>query len=211
MPRDLTNMKFGRWTVLSRADDKVLSSGYHVIMWNCRCDCGNLGIVRGKSLTGGISKSCGCYQRELMGKRASKHGDAGTRLYAIWNSMRQRCNNTRSRAYANYGGRGIKICDEWNDYAVFRDWAMQSGYDPNAIRGEMTLDRIDVNGDYSPYNCKWSNMQEQARNRRESINLTYNGETHALTEWANIVHMDYTTLWKRYRQNLNPEAILKRK
>ena len=198
--RDLTGQKFGRWFVVKRAPDQITQRGYHNIMWKCICECGTEKSVRGKTLLNGDSKSCGCLQRELLAQRVIKHNGFGTRLYAIWNSMRQRCNNPNHHAYDNYGGRGIKICVEWDDYSVFRDWALENGYDENASRGEFTLDRIDVDKGYSPENCRWANMKEQADNRRDSIVVTYDGETHPLTVWAELLDINYPTLWKQYKQ-----------
>ena len=184
----------------SRAADHVVPSGYHNIMWNCVCDCGTRKAVRGKSLKYGISKSCGCLRDELVSKRASRHHGFGTRLYNVWNSMRQRCNNPRNSAYSNYGGRGIRICPEWDNYTVFRDWALSHGYDASADRGKCTLDRIDVDKGYSPDNCRFINMREQTNNRRMSIVIEHNGEVHPLTVWAEILGKHYTTLWKQYKK-----------
>ena len=207
--KDLTGMKFGKLTVISRADDNISPSGYKTIMWNCMCGCGNKTIVRGKLLTGGITKSCGCLQKELMSKRQTIHGGYGTRLYTIWDSIRQRCNNPKCHAYKNYGGRGISVCDEWNDFSKFKQWATETGYDENADRGIFTIDRIDVDSNYCPENCRWSNMREQTNNRRISIHLSYRGETHALTEWADITGIKYCTIWRRYKNGLSPSDILK--
>lgn len=189
-------MRFGRWTVVGLTP----GTNSRNRKWDCICDCGNAKSVRGSSLTSGISRSCGCLQRELVGDRARKHGGFGTRLYNIWNSMRQRCNNPNHHAYKNYGGRGITICVEWNDYEAFRDWAYSVGYKDDAPRGEYTLDRIDVNGPYAPSNCRFSDMVEQANNRRESIWIEHNGEYHPLTEWAEIIGEKYCVLWARYRR-----------
>lgn len=197
---NLTGQRFGRWVVIERAPDNVTPKGYHNIMWKCVCDCGTMKVVRGKTLLSGKSKSCGCLRKELLSTRASKHYGFGTRLYTIWNSMRQRCNNPNHRAYDNYGGRGIKICSEWDDYNAFRNWALVNGYDENAPRGEYTLDRLNVNDGYSPSNCRWANMREQAVNKRDSIIVTYNGESHPLTVWAEILGINYQTLWKQYKQ-----------
>lgn len=199
MARDLAGMRFGRLTVLNRAADHITAKGYHHIMWNCICDCGVKCVIRGKSLTGNVTRSCGCLQKEQIKERASKHNGFGTRLYNIWNSMRQRCNNPNHRSYHNYGGRGIKICAEWDDFNIFRAWALSAGYDETAVRGKCTLDRIDVDSGYSPNNCRFINMREQADNRRGSIILEHDGETHPLTVWAEILGIKYPTLWKRYR------------
>lgn len=198
--KNLAGQRFGRWTVIERAPDSITQKGYHNIMWKCVCDCGTEKNVRGKILTNGQSKSCGCLQKEMLSSRASKHRGFGTRLYAIWNSMRQRCNNPNHHAFDNYGGRGIKICPEWDDFSTFREWALFNGYDENAPRGEYTLDRINVDEGYNPNNCRWANMREQADNRRDTLIVHHNGETHPLTVWAEILNINYCTLWKQYKQ-----------
>ena len=154
MARDLSGMVFGRLCVVSRAEDNISQSGYKTVMWNCRCSCGNEVVVRAKSLTGNVTKSCGCFARENTSRVKTKHGNCGTKLYAIWDSMRQRCLNPRHRSYQNYGGRGITSCKEWEDFEVFKDWAIESGYDENAGRGKCTLDRVKVDEEYSPENCR---------------------------------------------------------
>lgn len=192
---DLTGRRFGRWTVISRATEITRRP-----VWNCKCDCGTEKKVRGSTLISGESQSCGCLQKEQVGDRARKHGGFGTRLYAIRNSMRQRCNNPNHHAYSNYGGRGITICAEWEDYAAFKEWAIGAGYDEDAARGEYTLDRIDVDKGYSPDNCRFVDMRQQANNRRVTIVVEHNGEKHPLTEWAQILGVEYTTLWRHYKQ-----------
>lgn len=209
MRKNLIGSRFGRLTVIDYADDIVSTSGYHTVMWKCICECGNIVTVRGKCLASGDTKSCGCLQREGVSERASKHGGFGTRLYAVWNSMRQRCNNPYNHAYQNYGGRGIRICKEWDDFASFRSWAMSAGYHEDAPRGRYTLDRIDVDGEYSPSNCRWIDMHGQANNRRMSIWLECDGVSKPLTEWADEVGLDYTTLWKRYSSGFSTEEILR--
>lgn len=210
MPRtpraDLTGRRFGRWTVESAAPDRVGKSGYHQIMWHCVCDCGTRKVVSGKSLLAGDTQSCGCLMRELVGERARRHGGFGSRLYAVWNSMRQRCNNPHHVSYHNYGGRGIEICKEWDDYEVFREWAVNAGYDEDAKRGVLTLDRIDVNLGYSPDNCRFVDMREQADNRRDSILVEYDGKPTPLSVVADKTGTKYCTLWKRYKRN--PNSIL---
>lgn len=208
MRKSLIGQRFGRLTVIDYADDLVSPSGYHTVMWKCHCDCGTEVVIRGKCLTQGVTKSCGCYQKDSIAQRAGKHGGFGTRLYSIWNSMRQRCNNPHHHAYKNYGGRGISICTEWTDFSAFRSWALSCGYDEHAPRGQYTLDRISVDGNYTPDNCQWRTMYDQAHNKRNSIWLEYQGVKKPLIEWATETGLDYTTLWKRYRQGMSPEQVL---
>lgn len=205
---DLTGERFGRLTVISKSDDYVCPGGYRCVMWKCLCDCGNEVVVRGKSLSGGVTKSCGCLRNEMIHETNKKHGGCGTRLYAIWDSMRQRCNNKNNHAYENYGGRGISICGAWDDFSAFESWAYESGYNDSAKRGECTLDRIDVDGNYCPANCRWTDMSGQSSNRRNTPYVELNGDRHTLTEWAEITGIKYQTLWKRYRKGKSAEEIL---
>lgn len=206
MPEDLTGQRFGRLTVLCRADDHVTTKGYRNHMWTCRCDCGTIKDIRSKSLKSGISQSCGCLQKEQLSSRASKHHGFGTRLYHVWNSMRQRCNNPNHYAYVNYGGRGIKICSDWDNYESFRDWAMASGYDELAPRGQMTLDRIDVNGNYEPSNCRWADMKAQTRNRRNTVYLEHDGEVKPIAVWMEETGLTREQLIRLYARATAPVA-----
>ena len=142
---------------------------------DCMCDCGNRHIVRKDHLLSGKIVSCGCYQNAIRGKSSVTHGMSQTRLYKIWKGMINRC---RYDVFTNYKGRGITVCDEWQSFETFYEWAMTHGY-----RDDLSIDRIDNNGDYSPLNCRWANRKEQALNRRSNAFITCNGVTRHISEW----------------------------
>lgn len=159
---DMTGMKCGMWNVLSPVN-KPSQSGKKY--WLCRCDCGTVRHVEGKSLRNGSSKNCGCVRREKSKIASSivnrKHGMRNSRLYVIWRSMKGRIHYKSTNSYERYGGRGISICDEWeNSFEAFAKWAQSHGYDDS-----LTLDRIDPDGNYEPSNCRWATWSEQAKNK----------------------------------------------
>lgn len=180
----------------------------------CRCDCGNVKNILLKSILSGRSTSCGCRSRILSSERRLKHGCTANyhveRLFRVWATMKDRCNNPKCKTYRHYGGRGISVCEEWNkDYLAFRTWAFQNGYDENAKRGECTLDRIDVDGDYCPNNCRWVDIGFQQNNKRNNLYIECNGETHTIREWSNITGVSYKALYRKLRvRKLAPELVL---
>lgn len=190
---DLTGQRFGRLVVEGFAH----TDKYKRAMWNCKCDCGKRITTLGVSLRRGETKSCGCLHREMAAKSIKEqsitHGKSYTRLYSIWHGMISRIENENQMYFKNYGGRGIQICDEWReDFQKFYDWAVRHGYEEH-----LTIDRIDVNGDYCPENCRWATVKEQARNRRNNKTLTYHGETMPLAAWSERTGIKFSVLWDR--------------
>ncbi|MBO7677730.1 MAG: hypothetical protein J6S49_09510 [Erysipelotrichaceae bacterium] len=201
---DLTGQKFGRLTVLG-----IYKRATHgkTFTWKCKCDCGNETFVSGnhlKSKSG--AKSCGCLKKQKCsenGMKNFKHGMGRTPLYETWTSMKKRCKNPENLNYINYGGRGITVCEEWEDFTTFYNWAISNGY----VHG-LTLDRIDNNKGYSPDNCRWTTMKNQARNRRNNRFITYKGETKTVAEWAESIGMKRDTLETRLINNWSIERAL---
>ena len=196
---DLAGQRFGRLMVLEECGRK--NGG---VVWRCQCDCGNITEVRSNHLRKGAVVSCGCYNREVI----SVHDQTHTRLYRIWRCMRERCNNPASQEAERYGGRGIKVCKEWDDFEKFYEWAYANGYEEKAKRGDCTLDRIDNDGDYEPSNCRWADMKVQGRNRRNNRMLTFGGETHCMTEWAEMLGIKPSTISTRLRRGWSVEDAL---
>ncbi len=198
--KDLTGQRFGRLVVISRTDDYVTPKGRHIAKWLCQCDCGNMHKATGCHLRSGSLKSCGCYNNECRRARVIRHGQSDTRLHDVWNSMRYRCSNPNNKGYHLYGERGIKVCNEWlgsDGFQNFSKWAFSNGYDESAPHGKCTIDRIDVNGNYEPSNCRWVSVQDQNNNRRSNRYLTLNGETRTLAQWARITGIGWSTILAR--------------
>lgn len=199
---DLTGQRFGRWIVLRRVPN---IGNCHA--WLCVCDCGTKKVVQGSSLLRGLSKSCGCLKIELLKRKHLENGADGhstTRLYKIWCEMKQRCMNPNSLSFAHYGGRGVYVCDDWaRDFAMFREWAMKNGYNE-----QLSIDRIDVDGPYSPENCRWVNNVVQCNNKTDNLIYEYQGEIHTVADWARIKRIRVHTLYSRLRLGWSIEKAL---
>lgn len=200
--KDITGQKYNKLTAIryDHADKN------HHSYWLFKCDCGNEKIISANTVTkkNAEVKSCGCQNNEvrLSGDNRRIHGEHDTRLYKVWRSMRRRCNNANDKSYQKwYGSKGIKVCKEWDDFRLFKLWALSNGYDENAEYMQCTLDRIDVNGDYCPDNCRWVSMKVQANNKSTNRIIEWNGETHNLTEWADILNIPIHILKTRYYTN----------
>lgn len=201
--KDLTGQTFGRLTVLERIDKN--GRAYYV----CRCSCGNLCEVFHSNLMQGFSKSCGCLQRELAADNHRTHGMTGTRIHGVWRAMKDRCTRKSCKAYKNYGGRGITICDEWlgeDGFQHFYDWSMSHGY-----RDDLTIDRIDNNGNYCPENCRWATYKEQGNNTRKNHFITYDGLTMTIAQWERHLNLNKGTISNRLRRGWTEEECIEGK
>lgn len=198
----LLNQRFGSLTVIK----EIGRSKHGDVMWLCLCDCGNTTEVKSVNLIHGATKSCGCKTNEMISDKNKKHGLVNDKLYSVWSGMKSRCYNPNNREYNNYGGRGITICDEWkNDFTKFYNWAINNGFDKN-----LTIDRININQNYCPDNCRWITNKEQQRNKRNTIYLTYKNETKPLMEWSEIVGINSETIKNRLKRNWSVEDALEK-
>lgn len=198
--RDITGERFNNLTALNfeYRDSK------HQHYWNFRCDCGNEFIARKSAVTSGNTSRCmECSAKEKR-NRGITHGFSKTRLYKEWAGIIQRCENELSTSYDRYGAIGISVCDEWHKFEPFAEWALSNGYND-----ELTIDRIDVEGNYEPSNCRWVGNLEQANNKRTNVYITVNGEVHTIADWARIYRMKYHTLYDRVKKGWNENELFK--
>ena len=206
--------RFGRLTVVALSEKR---GNRGQLKYECLCDCNNRVTVMGETLRRGRCTSCGCYQKEVAKKVNTTHGGCCSgqsrrgydKLYPVWQGMKDRCLNPNNSEYKNYGGRGITICDEWkDDYVTFRDFMLKIGYDINRAPKEQTIDRIDVNGNYCPENCRLLTLGAQQNNKTSSHYITFNGETKTLSEWSRELGLDVPFILKRLNKGMSVEEAL---
>lgn len=182
--KDITGEKFGRLTV------KGYSHSKNKAFWVCKCECGNTVVVSGDKLRRGVTKSCGCIQEEHRRCGFHKHhGMTDSPIYTTWINMRRRCGNKSDK---NYGGRGISVCKEWEQFEPFYEWAMSAGY-----KDGLSIERIDVNGNYCPENCKWIPLSKQLLNQRRNHRITAFGKCQTIKEWSDETGIKYDTIERR--------------
>lgn len=201
---DLVGKKFNRLTVIKRVENDKKGNS----QWLCECECGNRIIINGYRLKNEKTRSCGCLQKEKMKNNSLgiTHGLSHHRLYEIWWGIKKRCLNSKSYAYKHYGQRGISICQEWlDDFMNFYNWAIQNGY-----KEDLSIDRIDVNGNYEPSNCRWATAKIQMNNTTRNHYITYNKQTKTLAQWADFFKVDYKFLKSKIRYNKNIEKLFAR-
>ena len=204
--KNISGMKFGKLTAIK----KVGSQQDHHSIWKCICDCGKYKDVPIQYLLDGTTKSCGC-NSVLRGKDSpkAKHLMTKTRLYHVYSGMKKRCYNSNDTYYKYYGGKGIKVCQEWlDDYMNFYNWAIQNGYDENAEYMQCTIDRKNYNGDYCPENCRWVTNSVQAINKSNTLKYEINGITKSLNEWCVEYGIKYSVVYNRLRTGVNIEDAL---
>lgn len=199
---DLRGKRFGRLVVIDKADcpDGMQKKRRY---WKCLCDCGNEKIASTKLLKAGLTKSCGCLAHDILIERNAKHGKFGSRIYNIWAGMKSRCLNENDPKYPIYGGRGIRICEEWKSFEPFYEWAKNGGYSD-----ELSIDRIDVNGNYEPSNCRWATPAEQSNNKRCNRFISAYGKTMTVAEWAALLGVPAWRIYARLKRGWTDEQAI---
>ena len=201
--KDISGIKFNRLTAI-----KYEYTRNKKVYWLCKCECGKEKVVAYTSLKRGNTKSCGCLKHEravsFYSQLNRKHGMKDTKIYKQWLGMKARCYSKYTSGYKNYGGRGIQVCEEWkSSFLNFYNWAINNGYSNG-----LTIERVNLNGNYEPRNCKWITNEEQQNNKRNNKYLEFNGEKHTYSEWSRLLNIPKGTIIDRVRRNFTVEQIL---
>ncbi len=203
---DLSGRRYGKLTVVRRVNSP--ENHPHSPLWECVCDCGKTKFVTSNNLTNGNTNSCGCIKNELMREtmmnRAIYRTDDEKRLNSIWIDMKRRCENANYKDFFNYGGRGISVCCEWHNYDTFKEWALANGY-----KNGLSIDRVNVNGDYEPGNCRWATAIEQANNKRNTIYIEYHGRRFTISELSREYNLPYRTVFDRIKRGWSIDDVVK--
>lgn len=199
--KDLTGTKSNMLTVIEYAGKRKGKS-----YWKCRCDCGNYVEIPSDYVTTGRNKSCGCI-KSVKGRKTNDivHGLSKTRIHKIWCGMIARCFSQNQKIYKHYGAKGITVCDEWigtEGFVRFYEWSMENGYSE-----KLSIDRIDVRGNYEPSNCRWVDMVVQNNNKTNNRFIEYNGEVHTMSEWSRIKNIPYNSLKSKLRRRTFEQII----
>lgn len=201
--------KYGRLTVIKyshriKHEYEDSKRNFYDYYYLCKCDCGNVGTFVGNRLKSGNTKSCGCICHENLLRRNTKHRLSRTHLYRIYHGIKRRCYNKNDSSYARYGGKGIRMCNEWlSDFMNFYNWAITHGYKKN-----LTIERIDFRGNYTPENCTWIPFGEQAKNTSRNVFYEYNGKRKILPDWAREYNLPFTCVRKRLVRGWTLERAL---
>jgi len=201
MPKfiDLTGKTFNQLTIIERAENTKQGKA----RWVCRCTCGKISTIDGANIRNGHTKSCGCFAKESLEKNRYRHGMAHTSEYGIWCNILQRCNNPNDKAFKDYGGRGITICDEWkNDFMAFYNHV---GKRPSP---KHSIDRINNDGNYEPNNVRWATQKQQSNNQRSNVKITLYGIALSMTQWAKISHTPLSTICCRIKRGCPHEKAI---
>jgi len=198
--KDLTGLKFGRLSVIKKCGKDKFGN----FMWLCLCKCGGKIEVNTSRLTQGITKSCGCLRSEYVTKKDTKHNLCNHKLYRVWSGMKERCLSSNNKEYKDYGGRGIKICDEWlHDFLTFYNWCISNGY----LEG-LSIDRINNDGNYEPSNCRFADRKTQNNNKSNCRIIIFNGESKDLQQWCESTGINRYTLKSRLKRGWSVENAL---
>lgn len=197
----LAGMKFGKLTAIRPTENRASSGS---VVWECQCDCGNKTFVNAPTLNGGKTISCGCARMERVLLSITKHGQSYTKLYGVWGGIKERCFNSNSKSYENYGGRGITVCAEWkDDFLTFKEWAMRNGY-----KQGLSIDRKNNNLGYYPENCQWADKKTQQNNRRANHFISLNGVKKTVKQWEEITGIKANTIIRRIRSGWASERAI---
>ena len=203
--KDIKGQRFGKLIVLERAENRIRKSGRQDVVWESKCDCGNSKNIRSTSLLQGLTKSCGCIAIEKVKNLNLSHNMCQIKEYKAWSKLKSRCYTKTDNKYYAYGARGIKVCDRWLE--SFDNFYKDMGDAPTK---KHSIDRIDVNGNYEPSNCRWATNKVQSNNKTTNVYVEYGGVKYTLKTLSEHLDIPYKYFWELYRGSLSIEQIIER-